>query len=387
VIAAGAVALLALSGCMKMEMDVTIKSDDNVQVQALIGVSKETADMMAEMGEPLSIEDMCSESSTGIGSGGADYTVRDVSDADYMACEMSGTTTLADMDGSLERVDGTYVFTMTSDEEDADAGAAGAAMAAGMFDSFRVSVTFPGQVLEHNGSSKVDGTTVTWDDPRDMMAAEGLRAVGEATGSGGSSSGRETPVPISDDVASVDEDATSGISSLVWIVLAVVGLVVVAGIVTLVLVLRRKGKNAPASVQGYAPQAGQPQGYPQPAPGQPYPPQPGPQGYPQPGTPQGYPPQPAPGQPYPPQPGQPQGYPPQPGAAQPYPPQPEGQPQPPAPGQPYPPQPGQPQGYPQPGQPQGYPQPGQPQGYPQPGQPEQPPGAQPPYPGQQPPPA
>lgn len=42
---------------------------------------------------------------------------------------------------------------------------------------FKVSVTFPGKVLSHSGSSTVDGNTVTWTDVKDSKS--GMKAVSE----------------------------------------------------------------------------------------------------------------------------------------------------------------------------------------------------------------
>lgn len=47
---------------------------------------------------------------------------------------------------------------------------------------FKVSVTFPGTVLSHSGSSKVDGDTVTWTDVSDLLSPDGLTASGKSQG-------------------------------------------------------------------------------------------------------------------------------------------------------------------------------------------------------------
>ena len=52
---------------------------------------------------------------------------------------------------------------------------------AGIKDS-KVSVTFPGTVLSHSGSSKVDGNTATWTDVNDLFSTGGLTASGKSQG-------------------------------------------------------------------------------------------------------------------------------------------------------------------------------------------------------------
>lgn len=249
------VALLALSGCMKMEMSVDIKSDDDVRVKMMVGMERSAAEAMADSGAgEMTADDLCDQAGdTGMGTD--DVTVKDVSDDTYIACEMTGTTDLASMADSLQHADGKYTFSMTSDQE-GDSSAAG--LGAGMFDSFKVSVTFPGKVLEHNGSSTVSGTTVTWTDPNDMYSPEGLRAVGE--------------------------DTSSSSSNWLWIVLAVVAvLVVVVVAVVLVVVLRGRGSKGSVPAQQYPqpyPQSGPPEQQPYPQSGPPEQP-PAPPSYPE----------------------------------------------------------------------------------------------------------
>jgi hypothetical protein len=170
-----------------------------------------------------------------------------------------------DVDLSIVHADGEYRFAMASGEIDVSTGGQDQVTAA-LFTDFRVSVTFPGEVTSHNGSSTVEGTTVTWTDASDLTSGEGLRATADEPG--------------------------SVLALLPWLGAA---LLVAAGVVAGVLLVNRRARATGRPAAG-APQWGPP-------PGAGYPAQPG-QGYPlQPG---GYPPQPGG---YPIQPGQ--GYPPQ----------------------------------------------------------------------------
>ncbi len=257
---------------MKMEMGVDIKSDDDIRVSMMVGIERSAAAAIAENGGgELTPEDLCGQA--GGDTGVKDATVKDVSNDDYIACQMSGTSDLKAMADSLEHADGKYTFAMTSGEDDSQ-------LSADMFDSFKVSVTFPGDVQEHNGSSTVDGTTVTWTDPKDLYGSEGLRAVGNDTASS---------------------------SVWMWMLLAGAVVLVVAAVVVLLLVLRsRRGKRA-APMQPYPAPAGPlpaPQAQP-PAPqfSQQPPPQPVPQTQPPAAEPAAQPPAP---QPDVPQPGLPQ---------------------------------------------------------------------------------
>lgn len=224
---------------MKMEMGVDIRSDDDIRVTMMIGLERSAAATMGEGDEELTPEDLCGQA--GDDTGVRDATVKDVSDDEYIACEMSGTTDLASMADSLQHADGKYTFSMTSGE----GGGSSAELGAEAFDSFKIAVTFPGEVLEHNGSSTVDGTTVTWTDPNDMYGSEGLRAVGEDTASS---------------------------SSWLWIALAGVGMLGVVAVVLLLVLRGRRGQSA-APVQPYLPPTSPQPGPPQPGqPGQQPPP-------------------------------------------------------------------------------------------------------------------
>lgn len=218
-----------LGGCMKMEMGVDIKSDDDIRVAMMVGIQRSAAAAMAESGEEITPEDLCDQA--GSDSGVTDATVNDVSDDNYIACEMSGTTDLASMGDALQHADGKYTFTMTSSDADSNAG-----LGADVFDSFRIAVTFPGEVQEHNGSSTVDGTTVTWTDPNDLYGSEGLRAVGK-------------------DKAS---------SVMLWIMLAGIVVLVLAAVAVLLLVLRTRRGTGAAPMQPYLPPTDPHPGPPQP---------------------------------------------------------------------------------------------------------------------------
>ncbi|MCL2424126.1 MAG: hypothetical protein FWD11_09605, partial [Micrococcales bacterium] len=250
----GAAMVFVLSGCLKMEVSIDIMAEDDIRTTTVFGMDRSAAEAMATDGEEITPESLCEQSGTEdqFGSG----NVTDVSDDKYIACKTTGTTTLADMSDSLKHQDGKYIFAMTPDNEDQDPSAA--AMGAEMFDSFKVSVTFPGKVLEHNGSSTVSGTTVTWTDPADMYSSEGLRAVAEDTGSPGdhardnNNTDRDTA-----GATSTSDSKKSGTSTVLWIVIGVVALLVIIGVVVAIVLLTRKKGGAPAPAYPQGPGFGQ----------------------------------------------------------------------------------------------------------------------------------
>ncbi|WCC79467.1 hypothetical protein O6R08_08065 [Cutibacterium equinum] len=329
--------LLLLAGCVKLDMATEIKDEDHIHVKVTVGVSKSMAEMS---GQDLTSEfSDCGQLAKSSG-GASNAKVEKFEDDKYIGCTFSADGTAADFTENSEDTEITFdkdkvTFKMDSGTLSDSGGSnnpfgSGESLSASMLTDFKISVTFPGKVLSHSGSSKVDGRTVTWVDPKDMFSDEGLSATAERDG---------------------------GVPMWVWIVVAVAALAII-GVVVAVVVKKKKGAKGSQPGNGDPSWAmqypGQPQGQQEQwnnHPGQPY--QGNPQGqqppYPNPGQPQPYTNQPQPGQPGQPQPGQSQAQPGQPGQPQP------GQSQA---------QPGQPQS--QPGQPWGH-APGNGTGAPQPG--------------------
>lgn len=305
--------LLVLAGCVRLSADLTINSDETLAIKMDMGINKEKL-AASGSGQTFTEKD-CKSDNMPLGSKSTFYD-----ENGYVGCRIEGRVGISELkqtDGlAVTHANGLYTFHWGSGSS--SAGQAGAAM----FEQFKVSVSFPGQVTEHNGSSTVSGNTVTWNSATDLFSTEGLKASGKDSGG----------LPI------------------IPIVIGLVGLLLVGALVAF-FVLRSKKAKANAAAAQQPGWAGRPDQYPQPGQAQSQPgqwqAQPGQQPYPQPGQPDHYP--------------QPEQWQPQQGQ-QPYPQQPQQYPQP---GQPFA-QPGQWQ--PQPGQ-QPYPQ--QPQQSPQPGQPPQ----------------
>lgn len=171
--------LLVLTSCIRMTMDIDIDSPERIDVKADIGMQNAAA---KEMGGEL--PDFCEEAGlSGELDGATTEPYSDDGDAGYTGCRVEGTNTLAEMSSSggpgLKLEDGIWTFEMEGGDADAEG------MSANMVSDFRISVTFPGEVLTHNGTSTVEGTTVTWSNASDLLSSEGLHATARDSGGAG----------------------------------------------------------------------------------------------------------------------------------------------------------------------------------------------------------
>ena len=229
--------LLLLAGCAKFDTAMEIKDENHVHLKSTVGVSKSIASTSA--GSLASEFSDCNNSKGSAGTG-SDGTVEKFEDNSYIGCIIAGETTAADLnkeDGMQITFDKNKVsFKMTSDLF-RDSGRSDRTPDASMFSDFKVSVTFPGKVLSHSGSSKVDGNTVTWTDPSDLFSSSGL---------------------------TVTSKRSNGIPIWVWVIVAVAVLAIVG--VVVVILNKKKGQKAGQPENGGAPWTmqypgdGQPQG-------------------------------------------------------------------------------------------------------------------------------
>lgn len=145
---------LALSGCIKMDVDLTLDGD-RADGSMIIGVNRAVLDMTGESAEDFLAELNADED---IPEGatvrpyeddvyvGQEYVLSDVEIAEFNDEEMSINY---DADAGTYEVDGQLDMTDIGPE----------AAELGEFD-ITVSITFPGEVTDHNGT--LDGRTVTW---------------------------------------------------------------------------------------------------------------------------------------------------------------------------------------------------------------------------------
>lgn len=154
-----------LSSCVRMQSDYEILGDDEIRMAVDIGVQnkyiedkdREDPNLCASNGlvetETLSVEQYVEDGEDG-----------------YTGCRQVGTARISDKpENALFNLDDdVWTFSME--------GGQGEQMKPDAFTEFNVTVTFPGKVLTHSGTSTVNGTTVTWSDPSDYTDGAGLVA-------------------------------------------------------------------------------------------------------------------------------------------------------------------------------------------------------------------
>ncbi|WP_420180695.1 LppM family (lipo)protein [Paenarthrobacter sp. TA1.8] len=250
--------MLALTGCVKLNMSVKVNNEKSVDYEVVYAIQKSV------LGEKSFDEFM---ESNGTGSQGMDIpdgaTVVDYEDEKYKGKRITAANLtpakLADSSSSenpfeLKKEGDFYIISMGGVTGAESSDASSSAMAKSMFDEASVKFTFPGKVVEANGAT-VDGNTATFD----MLALNGT-------------------------VVQAKAEANSGIP--MWIIWILVAVLVIAGALVLLFVLLRKrsARQEPALAgatpygqPGDAPQPGQagyaPQQQPAYNPQQPYAPQ------------------------------------------------------------------------------------------------------------------
>ncbi|WP_159707255.1 hypothetical protein [Arthrobacter sp. 18067] len=244
--------MVALTGCVKLNMSVKVNNEKSVDYEVVYAIQKSV------LGEKSFDEFM---ESNGSGSQQMDVpdgaTVVDYEDEKYKGKRITAANLdpakLAESSSSenpfeLKKEGDFYVLSMGgvtgADSSDPQA----SSMAKSMFDEASVKFTFPGKVVEAKGAT-VDGNTATFD----MLS-------------------------INETVVQAKAEANAGVP--MWIIWTLVALLVIAAaLVLLFVLLRRKSAQpalagaAPYGQPGYAPQPGQ-EGYQQPVQQDSYPQQP-----------------------------------------------------------------------------------------------------------------
>ena len=230
--ALGIVVAVGLSGCLKMDMQLELQSDDTVDGTLVFAISSAVADMIGESPENIA---------EGLQQDTFDFDEGSTRSEPYDDGEYVGTTTyfegqpLSDFDDPdsvrIIREGDDFVVSGTFDMTE---GAEGGEMMPGLTDEvdMRISIAFPGKVTSHNGT--LEGNTVSWQIPFSERIE--LQARGSAIEGG---SGFPIPIPV-----------LIGIG---------VALLLIVGLV-LFFVLRSGGKGAPVTAP--APAYPQPDGYP-----------------------------------------------------------------------------------------------------------------------------
>lgn len=212
---------LLLTGCLKLDMDLAIQTDDTVDGSVVFAVNKDVLELTGG-----SIEDLTG-GETPFPSDVEGVTTEDYDDGEFAGQQFSFdgvpigvfASNTDDPDAlSITREGDTFEVSGALDLTQGATGATGLGGAEQFFESaeIRIAITFPGEVIESNGT--VDGNTVTWE------PAFGERIEIQATGSA--------------------VEGASSSNTLLWVVigLAVVALAVI--VVVVVMMNRRKAPEA-----------------------------------------------------------------------------------------------------------------------------------------------
>lgn len=207
-LAALAVATFTLTGCMKVDMNLTINADDTVSGTAILALDKRLAGLVGKSEDELVSELTKDTGNIPKGAKQEKYAEGDFVGAKY-TFEKAKLSEFSDNDLKIVHKDGKYTFDAKMDLADVKLDDPAAKSFADSF-VFKISITFPGEVLEHNG--KLDGKTVTWN-PK----------AGQST-----------------DLHAVSEEGSSIPWTLIIVGVGVLLLLIVAVVVVLLVVLSKK---------------------------------------------------------------------------------------------------------------------------------------------------
>lgn len=178
--------VLVLSGCMKLEMNLELRSDDTVNGDVVFAVSRELLSLAGG-----SFEDFKTETDSPVPEG-VEVTTEPYEDDDFVGERYTFEgAALSEFAGggadelSITRLGDTFVVVGSLDMS--DTGTEGFEGAEQLLESFdmSVSVTFPGEVESATG--EIDGNTVTWElKPGQNVQIEAVgSAIGDGSGGGG----------------------------------------------------------------------------------------------------------------------------------------------------------------------------------------------------------
>lgn len=185
--------LVAATGCIKLDAQYEVHSDNTVSGTAIVGLSKQLAAMA---GDEMDLADRMLDQDPPAG-----VTVTKWHNDEFVGSKITYEALPLEKlnaqseDLTIRRKGDRFVldgsFTTRQDESSGDSdnplsddedgmGDTGQQLAKGMMSSaeVQISVTFPGEVLQTNGTIQDDGRTVVWQP--DLGETQGLHAVAEA---------------------------------------------------------------------------------------------------------------------------------------------------------------------------------------------------------------
>jgi hypothetical protein len=216
-------AIVALSGCIKLDMQMNIQSDDTVDGTIILAVARDQAELFG--GEDALRESIQGESE-GLFSDAPDtgeFDQRDYEDDEWIGTESEFSGVPIDEFAGAE--DGTLTITRDGDEfvvdgemdltEGTDDPSADALLASSELD---VSISFPGDVIEANG--EIDGNEVSWEPSPGEVLEISARGSAEA--------------------------------GMPWMTIAAVGALVALVVIGVVLLIVMRGRQTAADAPGTA---------------------------------------------------------------------------------------------------------------------------------------
>jgi hypothetical protein len=215
---------LLLTGCLKLDMDLQIQSDDTVNGAIVFAVSKDVLELTGGSAEdllggetpfPSDVEGVTTEEYDDGEFAGQQFNFDGVPISQF-AADPEDPESL-----SIVREGDTFVVSGALDLSQGLSGATGATGAEQFLESaeIRIAITFPGDVTESNG--EVDGNTVSW--APEFGERVDIQATGSAIASGGDS------------------------NTLLYVLIGV-GAVLLIAIIIIVVVMGRRKKGEPSAM-------------------------------------------------------------------------------------------------------------------------------------------
>ncbi len=219
---------LLLTGCLKLDMDLQIRSDDTVDGSVVFAINKDVLELTGGSAEdllggetpfPSDVEGVTTEEYDDGEFAGQRFGFDGVPIGVFVSDPNDPEALSIVRDGDTFEVSGVF------DLSQGATGATGPVDAQQFFESaeIRIAITFPGEVIESNG--EVDGNTVSW------APKFGERVEIQATGS-------------------AIEGAGSSSNTLLYVLIALGIVAVIAIAVVVVMMSRRKGPEAGAAAPG-----------------------------------------------------------------------------------------------------------------------------------------
>jgi hypothetical protein len=181
-VVAGATAVLALSGCIKLDMDMKVKSNDKIDGTMIVGFSTQLIEMIGQKKEDFLKEMKTSSADLPKGAKASVYdkkgfvgtqiTFKDLPVSDFTKATGAAAGAAATTSGGASSDDfklvkkaGKWNFSGTMDLKGGDSESGSpdlSALGKTMKSEVRIKMTFPGKITKHDKAGKVSGNSITW---------------------------------------------------------------------------------------------------------------------------------------------------------------------------------------------------------------------------------